>query len=426
MARIVTAGAETGHVGTTASNWPDGRAISGATVDATTSRSGSSSYKCAGTAAAAPCMEFALTQFTTVSLGTGLYPRWYAKLDALPNAAKRIATWGSGSAAVSVKLTSTGTLQLWNDVSNTQIGSDSASALVADSTTWYRIEFYLLLASGSIDETQLRLDDVTVASISGAAIADSVQANLDVGWFEAPGVNANMWIDDVAINDSTGTEQKTWAGSGKVVLLKPISDNAGGTGWTLGTGTALGGNGFTSVDNVPPVGVADLAAGSDPKQIRNAASAANSNYDANLATYTTAGIKQADTLNALVPIVATAAPVTTSAKQGTVGVVSNPAIANVALGAGGTSGAFWSGLAGGTYPTGWKWSFGTTTYHPAFTVGTSPVMRITQVTSSTRIAVVCSMGLYVDYTPDAGQGGAGDQENLQHFRQGAIKHSAFY
>jgi hypothetical protein len=179
----------------------------------------------------------------------------------------------------------------------------------------------------------------------------------------------------------------------------PTADSAGGTGWVLGTGTALGGNGWIAEDNKPPVGVADLTAGSDTKQIRNATASANSNYDATMTTYTAAGINASDTVDAVLPVVATAAPTATQAKQGTVGVSSNPAITNIALGAGGTSGAFWAGSAGGTYPTGWKISKGTLTLAPSVTIGTAPVMRITQVTSSTRIAVVCAMGIVVVWTP---------------------------
>jgi hypothetical protein len=35
---------------------------------------------------------------------------------------------------------------------------------------------------------------------------------------------------------------------------------------------------------------------------------------------------------------------------------------------------------------------------PTVTLGTAPVMRITNSTASTRIADVCFMGIYVDYT----------------------------
>ncbi len=118
-----------------------------------------------------------------------------------------------------------------------------------------------------------------------------------------------------------------------------------------------------------------------------------------MTTYTAAGIKATDIVNVVVPVVSTGAPVTTSAKQGTVGVVSNPTIANVALSSTGTAGAFWQGNAAGAWPTGWKWSVGTAAYSPAVTLGTAPVMRLTQVTSSTRIALADAMGIYVDYTP---------------------------
>jgi hypothetical protein len=150
---------------------------------------------------------------------------------------------------------------------------------------------------------------------------------------------------------------------------------------------------------MPPDSAADLTVHADAMQIRNATSNANVNYDATMTTYTAAGIAASDIVTVIVPMIATGAPVTTSAKAGTVGVVSNPAIANIALGAGGTSGAFWSGVTMGTYPTGNKWSFGTTTYSPSVTLGTAPVMRVTQVTSSTRIAIVTEMGMYVEYAP---------------------------
>src|SRR6266576_2199201 len=37
------------------------------------------------------------------------------------------------------------------------------------------------------------------------------------------------YIDDVALNDTTGANQNTWPGEGKVVLLVPTADSAKGT-----------------------------------------------------------------------------------------------------------------------------------------------------------------------------------------------------
>lgn len=328
---------------------------------------------------------------------TTYYLRAYEQFSNLPSASfARVLRFGTDGNGISARLTSGGKLQLWNEVANTQIGSDSAVTLSADSTTWYRIELKATFnASTQISDAELRLDGSTVASTSGLTLA-STGATANHGWISAPGASCVMHVDDVALNNSAGANNNSWCGDGKVVLLLPISDNARGTGWVGGAGGTT--NLFNAVDNTPPVGVADT--GTDTSQIRNATSAANSNMDFNLTSYTTAGICASDTINAVIPWVCTAAPVTTSAKQGTVGVVSNPAITNIALGAGGTTGAFWAGAAAANYITqGWKWSPGTLTEAPSVTLGTSPVMRITQVTASTRIADVCFMGMYVDYTP---------------------------
>jgi hypothetical protein len=304
------------------------------------------------------------------------------------------------SPLASVRLTTTGTLQLWDDSGTpAQIGSDSAGLSV---DTWYRVEFRVRTNTSASDDTaELLLDGATVATTTTASLTTFGVGTFSYGWVTAPGASKVIYMDDIAVNDDQGANQNTYPGDGKVVLALPISDNAVGTGWTLGTGTAISSNGWSAVDSTPPNGVTNVEAGSDQKQIRNASSNASVSYDANLTTYTTAGIVAADTINVLVPIVATAAPVSTSAKQGLVGLASNPAITTIALGAGGVSGAFWSGATEGTYPSGWKISYGTTTYAPSVTLGTSPVMRITQVTSSTRIATVCFMGMYVDYTPAA-------------------------
>jgi hypothetical protein len=175
-------------------------------------------------------------------------------------------------------------------------------------------------------------------------------------------------------------------------LLKPTGDSAVGTGWTLGSGTAMASNGWDAVNNTPPVGNSDP--GADSAQIRNATSNANVNYDATMQSYSAAGIEPDDIIKVIVPVINTAAPSATSPKQGTVGVSSNPAIANVSFG------AFYQGSnPASAYPAGWKWAFGTATYNPVVVLGTSPVMRVTQVTSSVRIAMVDFMGMYVEYEP---------------------------
>ncbi len=410
MARIATCGFEWGDnytISIEGSTTLGGAATGTVVADTGTVRSGSKSAKVTAVATNdTVALDSIGNSPGNQTAATTAFVRCCFNLSTLPATNARLFQYGSNSvgftANIGIRVTSAGKIQLWNESAGTQIGSDAAATVATG--TWFRLELSVTVdGSTNITACEGRLDGVTVASTSGLSISAIGSSAFVVGWCTTPAIaSAVLYLDDYAYNDSTGANQNSWPGDGKVVLLIPISDNAVGAGWTLGTGTAIsGGSGSTAVKNKPPLGVADLAAGSDTKLFRNATANANSNYDANLTTYTTAGVGASDTINVLVPIVFTAAPVSTSAKQGTVGIVSNPAIANIALGLGGTTGAFWFGTAGGTYNTGWKYSTGTTTYAPSVTLGTSPVMRITQVTSSTRIAVVCFMVMYVDYTPAA-------------------------
>jgi hypothetical protein len=272
-----------------------------------------------------------------------------------------------------LKLNASGTLEFFD--STTTRGASG----VLNTNQWYWIG-YRTTAGTSVD--LLQVDGVTV--VTGTVIDGD--ARLGCSLSEATAID--VYLDDYIV-DNAG-----FLSSSKVGLLVPTADSAVGTGWTLGSGGTTGL--WDAVNNLPPTAVADTGT---TAQIRNATSNANVNYDATMTTYSVAGIGAGDTVLAVQPVISTAAPVVTSAKAGTIGVVSNPTIANIALGAGGTAGAFWSGVAGGTWPTGWKTSLGTVTASPSVTLGTAPVMRVTQVTASTRIAMVAFMGIYVAWTP---------------------------
>jgi hypothetical protein len=389
MARLWTAGAET-RSGTSAVAGLDmllGGSVAPA-YDTGTVRSGAVSWKCQGTVSLSSSVQQTITQ----AVGTTYYVRAYVNFSVLPDpsAAQTPILGQAGRWTVSHKKADN---KLYLQYNLVDIGSPSAAITTG---VWYMLELAWRVGTGALDYAEFKLDGTSIASETNSSRVDTAGSNVQAGFLLASNTGV-VFVDDIAINDDTGGSQNSWPGDGKVVLLVPTSDNARSAGWVGGAGgtTSL----FAAVDNTPPVGVADT--GTNTSQIRNATAEANTNYDANMTTYTAAGVGASDTVNVVVPLISTAAPVVTSSKQGTVGVASNPAITNIALGAGGVAGAFWSGVAAGTYPTGWKASFGTTTYAPSVTLGTAPVMRVTQVTSSTRIADVCFMGMYVDYTPAA-------------------------
>lgn len=397
MARIYHAGAEiNAGVGTlAATSSPDGvkTGIGTLTRDTAVFRSGAASWKHDSASGSPAFLVLSSANWLPafVAANSPYYFRVYVRTTTAPNVAGAFLVLGNGTATDPIcKLDSAGALTLF--VANAQQGS--ASAAVNDGN-WHCVEMSGTIVSTNWTAAELRLDGATVATWSGTQAMSASQ--FEWGYVANPGASKILNTDDVAVNDSTGATNNSWCGAGSVVLLAPTADSAVGAGWTGGAGgtSSL----YDAVNNSPPVGVADT--GTNTSQIRNATSNANSNYDATMTTYAAAGVGASDVVNAVIPWTATAAPVVTSAKLGTVGVVSNPTIANANLNAAGTSGAFWSGVAGGTFGSGWKWSAGTMTNAPSVTVGTAPVMRITQVTASTRIADVCFMGIYVDYTPAA-------------------------
>lgn len=423
MARLVTCGFELGgesnptnaSLYTTGAPSPDGFApVGGASVtNSINSRSGNYCYNHVFNSDAGNVVRFMPTM---PALGQTVYCRFYLNVVTLLAAGDAIFLFSLNSIGTATSAAIAGSqgviLELSNSAGSTSIYRPSLSCSdgttqqalgitpVLNTNTWYRIEISLSIGTGAVDSVNALVDGVSFVSATGLSIADIWPSSVDVGaWaeFGTPSVG-NIYIDDVAVNDSTGTSQNTWPGSGKIVLLKPISDSAKGTGWTNDNASTT--NLFDNVNNTPPVGIADTTSGGGGHQIRNATSNANSNYDAMIATYSSAGIGSLDTITVIDPIIATSAPVATSAKQGTVGVTTNPAITNISLGAAGSSGAFWGGIAAGFYQTGWKWSHGTIQYlNSLVNKSTSPVMRVTQVTSSTRVAMVCFMGIYVEYVP---------------------------
>lgn len=421
MARLWTSGAELGiavadaYAGDVLGIPADGT-LGGAnlpTIDTTTFRSGARSWKCRSTTAAS---HISLSFGTTGTVAGRLYYLrghffWTATETPLVGTVLlKFTSLGVSSSSADVRVESvagnTLSLALYLGVSGGALNKfmDLGSYVAS---TWHRIE--MAFSSDSSVTTMrygVRINDVDVTggilsnSGVGGLNTGGGPTSLQIGKIDTTATTVSIWVDDAALNDDQGANQNSWPGEGKVVLLLPTADSAIGTGWTLGTGTAISGNtGKTAVANTPPLGVTDLAVGSDVKQIRNATSNANVNYDAIMTTYTAAGIATGDVITVVDPFVNTAAPLVTGAKAGTIGVVSNPVIANIALSARGTAGAFWNGTTAGAWPTGWKWSHGTPAYNPSVTKGTAPVARITQVTASTRIAMVASMGIYVEYVP---------------------------
>lgn len=145
-----------------------------------------------------------------------LYIRFYLNVATSPSAANTIFSTGGGiSVAGCIKLTSTRTLQLFN--TTTQVGSDSAAL---NANQWYRIEMLSDKsgAGGSHILTAL-IDGVQFASASNLTLADGIHDIIFGGNLKSEAQTVAGWFfDDAAINDNTGTDNKSYPGALPVAI----------------------------------------------------------------------------------------------------------------------------------------------------------------------------------------------------------------
>ena len=97
----------------------------------------------------------------------------------------------------------------------------------------------------------------------------------------------NFWMDDIAVNDDTGSENNSWPGiAGKVVVIGPAADVAVGANWKGGNGADLYPVGhWQRVDNKPPLGVASTHQDANMRQIRDAVPSSVDNADLRAEAY---------------------------------------------------------------------------------------------------------------------------------------------
>jgi hypothetical protein len=296
-----------------------------------------------------------------------------------------VSTYNSGlTGGMRVKIRNTGVLTVTNYAGTTLLTGPTLAL-----NTWYVLEWSQNLSTGA---GQFWVDGVSYGTYT-TDIA-STGTPVHILWCPSgPSGGHLMWFDDWAINDDQGTSQNGQIGNqGKIVLLKPISDNAR-VGFTGGAGGTA--NLFQAVDNIPPTGLV-LASATATSQIKDATSNTTDSYTANLAAYSTAvasgggGIGATDPITLVQGVVNHGNSSTTSRTNGLT-VVSNPAIAEATGGTGTT--------AAGTWPTGWPTLKSAVSYAPSVTKGTSPTIKFRKGTASTDSSMSDLMGLCVEYIP---------------------------
>lgn len=336
----------------------------------------------------------ALTSSFPKTASTSYYMRIYFYIDgALPTSSTtQLLCFGISTDGVSARISSAGFMRLYNDVTGVQIGSDSAEAIVLGS--WYRLELSVTLnASAQISSCQLLLNGTVVAS--GSSLTLAIASQICYGFVTTPtSISPNLYLDDIALNDSTGGNQNSFPGEGKVVLLSPTADSARAANWLAGAGGTS--NLWDAVNNTPPVGVSEGTA-TNTSQIKQNGGTLPQAYDATMKTYSAAGIGATATFNAIVAICSDGeGSTTTGTKAMTLEVLNDPVIGQTSFNAGNDA-----NVQVGSFPVNWTPHKTAVSYTAPGSVANAPVVRLRLVsgTTSARVAHVACLGMYVDYRP---------------------------
>jgi len=183
-------------------------------ISSTTFRSGAYALRANPTTATGGVIY----RFSSSGLAISFY-RFYLYITSAPDTTKQqiySIECNTGESFVNISLNSDRTLSFYQSGAD-QIGS-SSSALSLN--TWYRIEISLDATTISATSCVARIDGTNFAS---GTIDYTGNPNPDTFLVGAFGSNrtSDLFFDDIAINNSTGSFQNSWPGAGEIIHLLP-------------------------------------------------------------------------------------------------------------------------------------------------------------------------------------------------------------
>jgi len=163
------------------------------------------------------------------------YHRFYLRIATAPsaNTSVYIVETYSGDSPVQIKLQTDRKLDCRDFYGAAgSLGISDALSL----NSWYRVELKVNQTDKANTVIEAKLDGTTFASgtIDQTGLGNSYSGDCEVGY--SNNVTTDIYYDDWAINDSTGSFQNSWPGEGKIIHLQTnaAGDNAQ---WTPDTGS---------------------------------------------------------------------------------------------------------------------------------------------------------------------------------------------
>jgi hypothetical protein len=177
-----------------------------------------------------------------------LYVRFYVRIARRPAAQATVFAFTSeGDHGITIAMNTSGALLLYDESNGATIGSASS---VLDLDTWYMVEVFQDITTPSSTTATARLNASQFAS--GTANLTGLHGADIIRFGQSTSSNFEWYIDDIAINDNSGSLQNSWPGFGKIIHLKPNATGDTNSFATQTGGTAGASNNFTRVNEVTP------------------------------------------------------------------------------------------------------------------------------------------------------------------------------
>lgn len=237
MARLWTDGAELQSTGTL-DHSDSGTAPA---INTSIKHSGAASYRINASGASIWFGQ----QYKSADSNTQGWFRAYVYFATLPAAEAEIMSLWTTSATRQVNITvdNTGVVRM-RDSGGTQRGNASSALSTG---TWHRIEFTSTVNAGAA---------VMEARVNGSAFASASNGNVGnhsrfLLGCPAAGQTYDIYYDDIAVNDASGSAETSWPGEGHVAYMRP--DGAGdGQQWNKQGGGAASSTNYQDVDETTP------------------------------------------------------------------------------------------------------------------------------------------------------------------------------
>lgn len=155
--------------------------------------------------------------------------------------------YGAGNAQVTLTLLSDGSMKLFRGTSTGTLLGQTAVGVITTTVQYLEVKIFVD-NSGSYE---LRVNNVTVLSGTG-----DTQNTANAQWtgfqVSTSSFGTTAYIDDLYVNDTTGTINNNFWGDTRIDVVYPDGDGAS-SGWTPSTGTTH----YTLIDEAAPNGDTD-------------------------------------------------------------------------------------------------------------------------------------------------------------------------